>query len=189
MPFRFWDEDTTNTSAKLEPPTHPHGRRLLVPYVDHRAKTEPDSAWVATPTNDNDLTKGYTDISYRQFANGANHTVKWLKDNLPASIFAQPFQAFAYVGSKHLCYPFLAVAAGKLELVLVLPSSSVTPEGRERKSSAEAVHDIPALERTGIRSGRSYQPRPNRQSHRVPRAHPLPKGRAPGAGTIHQDLG
>lgn len=132
MLFRFWDEDTTNMSAKLEPPKHPHGRRLLVPHVDHRAKTEPDSAWVAVPTDDSDLTKGYTDISYRQFANGANHTVKWLKDNLPASIFAQPFQAFAYVGSKDLRYPFLAVAAGKLELVLVLPSSSVTPEGRER---------------------------------------------------------
>ncbi|KAK5097631.1 hypothetical protein LTR70_000656 [Exophiala xenobiotica] len=146
-------------SAKLEPPRHPHGRRLLIPHIDHRAKTEPDSAWVAIPVDDNDLTKGYKNISYRQFANGVNHTVKWLKDNLPVSIFAQPFQAFAYVGSKDLRYPFLAVAAGKLELVLVLPSSSVTPEGRQRilsqkqcttflhsKELAYAVNEVVSLD-------------------------------------------
>ena len=133
MLFNFCDQSTsTGVSTKLEPPRPPYGRRLIIPHIDHRAKTEPDSAWVAIPVTEDDLTKGYKDITYHQFVNGVNHAVKWLTSNLPASTFSQPFQAFAYVGLKDLRYPFLAVAAGKLGLVLVMPSSSVTPEGRQR---------------------------------------------------------
>lgn len=88
--------------------------------------------WVAIPTDNNDLTRGYNNSSYRPFAKGVNHTVKWLKANLSILIVAQPSQAFACSVSKDLLYPSLTVTARKLKLVLVLPLSSVTPEGRQQ---------------------------------------------------------
>lgn len=118
--------------TKLQQLKQPHGTRLLVSMIDHHAMMKPNDPWVSLPVDDDDLSKGYKDISWRQFGNGVNHAVRWLKEELPASMFSAPFQAFGYVGPKDLIYPILTVAAAKLGLVIVLPSSSVTPLARTR---------------------------------------------------------
>lgn len=122
----------SDTVTKLQKLKYPHGQRFLVSLIDQHAKVKPDDAWVSIPVDDEDLNKGYKDITWSQFANAINHAVKWLRQSLPAAVFSQPFQAFGYVGPKDLRYPVLTVAAAKLGLVIVLPSSSVTPLARKR---------------------------------------------------------
>ena len=103
------------TSA-LPIPNVKHGRRLLLSLIDERAQQEPKSAWISMPKDERELSKGYKEVPYSQFANAVNHAVHWLSKSLPAS--SEPFQSFAYAGPRDLRYPILAVAAGKLEKVV-----------------------------------------------------------------------
>lgn len=107
------------TSA-LPIPNVKHGRRLLLSLIDERARQEPNSAWLSMPVDEHELSRGYKEVTYSQFANAVNHAVHWLIENLPAS--SEPFQSFAYAGPRDLRYPILAVAAGKLEKVVSVHS-------------------------------------------------------------------
>ncbi|RAL10367.1 putative AMP-binding enzyme [Aspergillus homomorphus CBS 101889] len=107
-----------------------HGRRILATVVETRAKNEPNSPWISVPIDDADLSRGYRDISFQQLNNAANHAARWLHENLLAS--TEPFQCFAYAGPKDFRYPILAVAAAKLQKVIVLPSPLITPEAQLR---------------------------------------------------------
>lgn len=100
------------TSA-LPIPNVRHGRRFMPTLIDERAQQEPDSVWVSIPIDEHELSKGFKEITYSQFANAVNHAVHWLSENLPPS--PESFQPFAYAGPKDLRYPIFAVAAGKLE--------------------------------------------------------------------------
>ncbi|EDP49902.1 hypothetical protein KXW98_001891 [Aspergillus fumigatus] len=102
-----------------------HGKRILVSTIEERAKNDPDSSWVSMPVDNNDLSKGYKEITFAEFNNAVNHAVHWLRQNLPES--DEPFQSFAYAGPKDLRYPILAAAAGKLQKVMVLPSPLIPP--------------------------------------------------------------
>ncbi|EAW23609.1 putative AMP-binding enzyme [Aspergillus fischeri NRRL 181] len=102
-----------------------HGKRILVSTIEERAKNDPDSSWVSMPIDNNDLSKGYKEITFAEFNNAVNHAVHWLRQNLPES--DEPFQSFAYAGPKDLRYPILAAAAGKLQKVMVLPSPLIPP--------------------------------------------------------------
>lgn len=93
-----------------------HGRRTVISAIDERAQKEPQSPWISLPVNDQDLSLGYKDITYGQFANAVNHAVHWLSKNLPSA--SEPFMPFAYAGPKDLRYPILAVAAGKMQKVV-----------------------------------------------------------------------
>ncbi|KKZ63458.1 hypothetical protein EMCG_02269 [[Emmonsia] crescens] len=108
-----------------------HGKRILATVVETRAKegtnTEP---WVSVPINDNDLSAGFRDITFQQLNNAANHAARWLSQALPTT--PEPFQYFAYAGPKDLRYAFLAVAAAKLQKVMILPSPLLTPEAQLR---------------------------------------------------------
>ena len=95
-----------------------HGQRILLSVVDELADKEPNSPWVSLPVDENELSKGYKDITYNQLANAVNHAVQWLRKNLPES--SEPFQPFAYTGPKDLRYPILAIAAGKLGMKVSL---------------------------------------------------------------------
>ncbi|GIK02017.1 putative NRPS-like protein biosynthetic cluster [Aspergillus viridinutans] len=102
-----------------------HGNRILVATIEQRAKNDPDSSWVSAPIDNNDLSRGYKEITFAEFNNAVDHAVHWLKQNLPAA--DEPFQSFAYAGPKDLRYPILAAAAGKLQKVMVLPSPLIPP--------------------------------------------------------------
>ncbi|OJD10632.1 hypothetical protein AJ78_08409 [Emergomyces pasteurianus Ep9510] len=108
-----------------------HGKRILATVIETRAKdgtnTEP---WASVPINEDDLSAGYRDITFQQLNNASNHAAQWLSQAFPTT--SEPFQHFAYVGPKDLRYPILAVAAAKLQKVMVLPSTLLTPEAQLR---------------------------------------------------------
>jgi acyl-CoA synthetase (AMP-forming)/AMP-acid ligase II len=93
-----------------------HGQRIMLSVIESRAQQKPESSWVSVPVDDGDLSRGFREITFRQFNNAVNHAARWLSDHLPES--SEPFQCFAYAGPKDLRYPVLAVAAGKLEKVV-----------------------------------------------------------------------
>ncbi|KAF7865939.1 hypothetical protein EAF04_006103 [Stromatinia cepivora] len=120
----------TNTLS-LPIPGVKHGERIALSILDERAQTDPQSPWVSIPVDDEDISKGYKDITYGQFSNAVNHAAHWLVQHLPAS--QETFEPFAYVGPKDLRYPILAMAAGKVGKVgkvMILPSPMMTPEAQ-----------------------------------------------------------
>ncbi|KAF1956867.1 putative AMP-binding enzyme [Byssothecium circinans] len=94
--------------------------KLIVTQIDEYARTTPSRVWAVIPTDDNDLSKGFKDITYSEFANAIGHACTWLKANLPPAHL--PFETVAYVGPKDVRYPILAVAAAKIGKKLLLPS-------------------------------------------------------------------
>ncbi|OJI91484.1 hypothetical protein ASPTUDRAFT_112794 [Aspergillus tubingensis CBS 134.48] len=105
-----------------------HGQRILTSVIEARAEANNTPAWVSVPINDQDLSQGFRDISFKELNNAANHAAHWLKQNLPPT--SEPFQCFAYAGPKDLRYQILAVAAAKVQKVMVLPSPLVTAEAQ-----------------------------------------------------------
>ncbi|KAE8144949.1 AMP-binding enzyme [Aspergillus avenaceus] len=104
-----------------------HGRRIAVSVIEQRAQ-EPDSPWASVPIDNNDLSKGFKDLSYYQLNNAANHAARWLSQHLPAT--SEPFQCFAYAGPKDIRFPILEIAAAKLQKVIVVPSPLTTAEAQ-----------------------------------------------------------
>ncbi|CEJ59944.1 hypothetical protein PMG11_08542 [Penicillium brasilianum] len=107
-----------------------HGKRILVSVIESRARNVSSKPWVSLPVNEQDLSQGYKDVSFWQLNNYANHAANWLRENLPQTL--ETFQCFAYAGPKDLRYSILAVAAAKLQKVMVMPSPLITPEAQNR---------------------------------------------------------
>lgn len=101
------------------PPDAEQGKLITISAVERRANDDSGSPWTSVPVNDQDLSQGYKDISFRQLNNYVNHAAHWLSENLPPS--SEPFQSFAYAGPKDLRYPILALAAAKLHKVVCMP--------------------------------------------------------------------
>ena len=87
------------------------GARLLVTRIDKLA-TEPSRVWASIPVDDEDLSKGFKDVTYTAFANAINRAASWLHDQLPP--VARPFETVAYSGPKDIRYPIFAVAVAKI---------------------------------------------------------------------------
>ncbi|OAX78956.1 hypothetical protein ACJ72_06730 [Emergomyces africanus] len=107
-----------------------HGKRILATVIETRAKDDTTEPWVSAPINNDDISAGYRDITFQQLNNAANHAARWLSQELPTTF--EPMQHFAYAGPKDLRYAFFAVAAAKLQKVMVLPSPLLTPEAQLR---------------------------------------------------------
>ena len=102
-------------SHNIHIPEAQHGRRIIISVIDELAKQEPGSPWVSVPQDENDLSRGYKDITYGDLANAVNHATHWLRGNLSLS---EAFQPFVYNGPRDLRYPIFAAAAAKLEKVV-----------------------------------------------------------------------
>lgn len=102
-------------SHHLPIPGIPHGRRNILSVIDERARQKPGSPWVSVPQVEEDLSRGYKDITYGELANAVNHAACWLRENLPLS---GDFQPFVYKGPRDLRYPIFAAAAAKLQKVV-----------------------------------------------------------------------
>ena len=100
--------------SKIFGPTH--GARIAISVIDERGRLEPSSPWVSMPKDEPDLSQGFQDITYGQFANAVNHAAHWFERNLPLA--SEPFQPFAYSGARDLRYPILAAAAAKCQRVV-----------------------------------------------------------------------
>lgn len=93
-----------------------HGKRILASVIEKRAEDSSIRPWISVPINEQDLSAGYRDITFRKLNNAANNAAYWLSQNLPET--SELFQCFAYAGPKDLRYPILAVAAAKLNKVV-----------------------------------------------------------------------
>ena len=88
-----------------------HGKRLIASLIDSHAINDPGRAWASVPQDDNDLSKGFVDLTYKQLANAINHASWWLEKSLDPAMAS--FETIAFAGPKDLRYPIIAVAAVK----------------------------------------------------------------------------
>lgn len=109
-----------NNFVPIPLPGVQHGRRILVSVIEKRAQDDLNNTWVSVPVDENDLSCGFRDISYKELNKAANHAAHWLRQNLSKT--TESFQPFAYAGPKDLRYSMLAVAAAKLQKVVCAPS-------------------------------------------------------------------
>lgn len=89
------------------------GKRLIVATIDALVESNPDRVCFSIPQDDRDLSKGFRDITCRQFANAINHAAHWLESTLPTPDNTS-FEVIGYQGPNDLRYPILAVAAAKV---------------------------------------------------------------------------
>ncbi|KAJ5679304.1 AMP-binding enzyme [Penicillium macrosclerotiorum] len=123
------------TDPRFPLPGLDRGQRIVASVIEARARRPSDRPWVSIPVNDQDLSQGYKDLSFWQLNNYANHAAQWLSENLPPT--TEKFQCFAYAGPKDLRYPILAVAAAKLQKVMVMPSPLIPPPAQMRIFNAK----------------------------------------------------
>lgn len=90
----------------------PRGNRVLPAIIDDHARVAPNKIYAVIPVNDDDLSQGFKDITYKQFANAVNVAAWWLESTLGQS---HSFKAFAYYGLRDLRYTILVVAAAKVQ--------------------------------------------------------------------------
>lgn len=87
------------------------GKRLLPATLDSISLTEPHRPWISVPLSDGDLSKGYTNITFGQFANAVNHAAAWLKSAIGK---VGQFEVFAYEGPPDARLAIITVAAAKI---------------------------------------------------------------------------
>lgn len=87
--------------------------RLLVTAIDQIASSQPQRTWVTVPKDENDLSDGIVDITFKQFSNAINHAAAWLHSKLGPS--SGNFDTFAYEGPNYVRVAILTVAAIKVE--------------------------------------------------------------------------
>ncbi|KAK8199263.1 uncharacterized protein BKA78DRAFT_358465 [Phyllosticta capitalensis] len=110
----------------------PYGQRLMTSLIDSYAEHEPDRVYASIPINDDDLSQGYRDISFFQFAAAINRAAHWLDSTLGKVDRkpGDPFDTFAYTGPRDLRYPILVVAASKVGRRVVMPSLLASVEAQ-----------------------------------------------------------
>ncbi|CAG8983676.1 hypothetical protein HYALB_00004108 [Hymenoscyphus albidus] len=84
------------------------GERLLASRIDEIARETPERVWVSMPRDDNDLSKGFLDVTFRQFSNAINHAAHWL--DLVLGSPTSDFEGFAYIGPPDARVAIIAVA-------------------------------------------------------------------------------
>ncbi|GME37732.1 acetyl-synthetase-like protein [Neofusicoccum parvum] len=113
--------------------SHPlpaYGRRLIASTIDSLAKDSPERTYASVPISDEDLTRGFRDITYAQLAAAVDRTAYWLDTHLPSHPptnnvvdtengthqndgTREKVQTFAYYGPRDLRYILMVVAAMK----------------------------------------------------------------------------
>ena len=89
-----------------------YGRRLLPFTIDTISQREPGRQWASLPRDDDNLSKGYLDVSYAAFANAINRMAFFIEkavgraeDNAPKCI--------AYIGAPDTRYHIMSMATAK----------------------------------------------------------------------------
>lgn len=84
-----------------------HGRRPIPNEIDNIAAKTPTKVYAKIPVDDQDLARGYRDISIKQLANAVNSASFWLDEALGET------RSFAYYGARDLRYAAIILAAAK----------------------------------------------------------------------------
>lgn len=103
-------------------PTDPNWRsklKLLPAYLDDIANHEPNRVMAAIPNGD-EVSQGFTDITVRQFAKAVDRAAWYIHSNIGRS---NTFETLTYIGGNDLCYPLIAIAAGKVGYKIFYTSS------------------------------------------------------------------
>lgn len=97
----------------------PYGQRLVPTVIDETAQRTPNKIYAKVPLDEEDLTKGFKNITFAQIANAINAASWWLESTLGKS---NAFETFAYLGLRDLQYPILIAAAAKVQRKALLSS-------------------------------------------------------------------
>ncbi len=73
------------------------GKRLLANVIDFYASSDPTRVWATAPVDDEDLSKEYKNITYKEFANAVNHASWWLKERSSATAPAVSIPCFSCI--------------------------------------------------------------------------------------------
>ena len=84
--------------------------RLLPVLIDEIARDEPSKPGFSFPEADDDLSRGYIDVTYANFANAINQLAWLIEDSLGRPC---TFETMAYLGKPDIRYHFLQMAAAK----------------------------------------------------------------------------
>ena len=87
------------------------GQRLIPAIIDDHAESQPDRVYAAVPVDQDNLSRGYKDITYKHFARAVDAASHWLDDTLGKS--NGNFETFIYLGARDLRYAIMALAAAK----------------------------------------------------------------------------
>jgi acyl-coenzyme A synthetase/AMP-(fatty) acid ligase len=94
------------------------GERLIPVMIDQLAISHPDRLHSAIPLAENDLSKGFKEVTYKQLANVINKASWWLDSKFGKS--TGDFETFAYIGPRDLRYVVLHIAATKVGRVVCI---------------------------------------------------------------------
>ncbi|KIW90834.1 uncharacterized protein Z519_08617 [Cladophialophora bantiana CBS 173.52] len=84
--------------------------KLLPAYLDESAKKDPNRV-IAAIANGDEVSLGFRDITVRQFADAVDRAAWYIHREIGPT---NTFETLTYVGPNDLCYPIIAVAAGKV---------------------------------------------------------------------------
>lgn len=85
-------------------------RRLLPIAIDEIAKLEPEALYAEYPASPTSYDKGFTPVTFAQFANAING-VAWLLENELGQ--GRNHETVAYIGPSDLRYMIMAIGAVK----------------------------------------------------------------------------
>jgi acyl-CoA synthetase (AMP-forming)/AMP-acid ligase II len=100
--------------------TPEYGTRLLPTLIDEIAKSTPNRVYASIPKDDTDLSQGFKNITYADFAQAIDFLSWWLDETLGKA--DGTFPTFAYFGPRDLGYCIVVVAAAKVGRKVLLAS-------------------------------------------------------------------
>ncbi|KAI4716999.1 acetyl-CoA synthetase-like protein [Aureobasidium sp. EXF-10727] len=103
-----------------------YGTRLLPTLIDDVATTTPNRVYASIPRDDSDMSKGFKDITYADFARAIDALSWWLDETLGKT--DGTFPTFAYFGPRDLGYAIVVVAAAKVGRKVLLASHLASPD-------------------------------------------------------------
>lgn len=101
--------------------------QLIPTIIDHNASHNPEKVFASIPADNNDLSKGFRDITYVELSKAVDKAAFWLEEKLEPAHHATPrsngeqqedtagssFPTFAFYGTRDVRYSIFAVAAMK----------------------------------------------------------------------------
>ncbi|KAH0337976.1 acetyl-CoA synthetase-like protein, partial [Aureobasidium melanogenum] len=115
-----------NTTAVMTRDSPEYGTRLLPTLIDEIATTTPNHVYASVPKDDADLSKGFRNVTYVEFARAIDALSWWLDKTLGKA--DGTFPTFAYFGPRDLGYAIVVVAAAKVGRKVLLASHLASPD-------------------------------------------------------------
>ncbi|EWY82991.1 hypothetical protein FOYG_15071 [Fusarium oxysporum NRRL 32931] len=99
------------------------GRRLIPCILDEMSRDEPDRV-IYSIAKSADISKGFTEVTARKFANAVNKTAWWLESLVGKS---ESFQTIGYIGPHDIRYFLLNLACVKVgyQVIFLSPGNSI----------------------------------------------------------------